>query len=116
MQSLNTGTSKVDSFRLSAQDICRIIKQCHQSQVSELVLSDLTLKFHSQRNENASELGQAKDHVESPIVVETKQEQKTDFELSTYLDDEEAQLLVEEPASYERLQIDKYIGRERPFA
>jgi hypothetical protein len=116
MQSSHTGTESSDSFKLSAADICRIIKQCHAAGVSELSISGMSFKFHPRRNEDAEKLGQASDALEQPKPETDTPRTLDSFELATQLDAEEAQLLIDDPYAFERVQIDRHIERGRQLA
>lgn len=110
------GTKNMAKISLSGEEICRIIKQCQDSGVENFTYLDLTLKFHSRRNESADQLGQASDHVTKPTVVSgySEAQDKIDAVNSDTFDDaEEAQLLIDDPAAFEKFQIDRHIERAR---
>jgi hypothetical protein len=99
----------MDKKRLSATEICRIIKQCQGTGVSKLTIGDLTLEFNLQGKEGASLLGQAIDH--NPVVETNKVMENFDKEL---LEEASlAQVMIDDPLAYEKLQISQDIERER---
>lgn len=121
-----TGTSsteeKSEKQVLSAGDICRIIKQCQGSGISELSYLGLSLKFHSHRNESADGDRNASAH--EPVVndlgeaplQELSKETKEEAELMNREALEEAeisQLLIDDPAAYEKMVMDRDIERVR---
>lgn len=115
----------MDNKSLSASDICRIIKQCHASGVAEVNLpGGVSFKFHSRRNESADQLGPASDYIEKSSVVSDFPEARTDqekrdsdqammFDENNMLDAEEAQLLIDDPFAFEKVQMDRHIERAR---
>jgi hypothetical protein len=101
--------SSMDKKRLSAADICRIIKQCQGTGISKLSIGDLTLEFNSQGKESASLPGQAIDH--NPTVETNQTIENFDKEL---LEEASlAQVMIDDPLAYEKLQISQDIERER---
>lgn len=99
---------------LSAEDICRIIRECKESGISEFVYHDLNLKFHPRRNEDAFAPGQVKDH--ETVVSEFSPKDKETAELmndQALKDAEESQLLMDDAYGYERSQISKSLERQR---
>lgn len=108
----------MDNKSLSAADICRIIKQCHASGVAEVNLpGGVSFKFHPRRNEGADQLGPASDYVEKPAVVSENSEANADqvkmFDEENMLEAEEAQLLIDDPFAFEKVQMDRHIERAR---
>lgn len=75
--------------------------------------------FHPRRNGDAATPGQASDHVtKNPVVSDVPEAQEPDQNAYLYnqeaLDDaEEAQLLIDDPKSFEKVQIQRHIERER---
>jgi hypothetical protein len=109
----------MDNNSLSASDICRIIKQCHASGVAEVNLpGGVSFKFHPRRNEDADQLGPASDYTEKtfPVVSEFP-EANTDqvrmMDQENMLEAEEAQLLIDDPFAFEKVQMDRHIERAR---
>lgn len=102
---------------LSATDICRIIKQCHVSGVQEFAFEGMSFKFHPRRNGDADQLGQASDYAEkSDNVVSSFSEAKDQAQLmdeDAMFEAEEAQLLIDDPLAFEKLQMDRHIERAR---
>ena len=106
----------MDNFSLSANDICRIIKQCHASGVSEFDFQGMSFKFHPRRNEDAVMPGQASDHKNTPVVSEYEEGQRDQAELmdnESLLEAEEAQMLIDDPFAFEKSQIDRHIEKAR---
>lgn len=118
---IGTGSTKArkknKNQTLSAADICSIIKQCRGSGVSEITFQGLTLKFHSQGNENAVGQSNAKgseigtDTELLPPLAQAEQVELMDQE--ALLEAEQAQLLIDDPVGYERMQIARDIERGR---
>lgn len=109
------GTQNMANFSLSANDICRIIKQCHTSGVQDFEFQGMKFTFHPRRNEDAVSSGQASDHTQHSVVSETS-EAKYDVELmdqEAMLEAEEAQMLIDDPLAFEKAQIDRHIERAR---
>lgn len=107
------------SFSLSASDICRIIKQCHTCGVEDFSFQGMTFKFHPRRNEDAAKLGPASDNkvdettnVESNFSEETRDQARM-FDEENLLEAEEAQLLIDDPLAFEKVQMDRHIEKAR---
>ena len=113
--SSRTGTRNTEKISLSGEEICRIIKQCQDSDVEEFSYLDLSLKFHSRRNGDAVKLGQASDHTQTSVVSGTSEENVTAqlMDEESMLEAEEAQLLIDDPFAFEKAQIDRHIERAR---
>lgn len=105
----------MEKISLSGEEICRIIKQCQDSDVEEFSYLDLSLKFHSRRNGDAVKLGQASDHTQTSVVSGTSEENVTAqlMDEESMLEAEEAQLLIDDPFAFEKAQIDRHIERAR---
>jgi len=79
----------------------------------------MSFKFHPRRNEDADQLGQASDYTQAEIpenVVSNFSEAKDQARLmdeDAMLEAEEAQLLIDDPLAFERLQMDRHIERAR---
>lgn len=115
---LITGTKNMDNKALSAADICRIIKQCHASGVAEVSLpGGVSFKFHPRRNGDADQLGPASDYTEKTFPVVSEPEAKNDqvrmMDEDNLLEAEEAQLLIDDPFAFEKVQMDRHIERAR---
>lgn len=111
---LSTGIVNTDKNSLSASEICRILKACHSYGVASFEYQGITFNFHPRRNEDAEMPGPAADQTESiveDIFGERDQAQLMDD--SSSLEAEEAQLLIDDPFSFERSQIDRHIERAR---
>jgi hypothetical protein len=107
----------MDKKSLSSSDICKIIKACEKSSVSSFSYMGLELAFHLHRNASATVPGQASDH-EYPVVSDSamfsKDKEHVELLDMTALDEaEEAQLLIDDPFSFEKAQISKDIERTR---
>lgn len=124
MMSSTCGTSSMETkSHLQASDICRILKQCEQSGVSELRYLGLHVTFSSRRNESLEKLGQASS-IPSPdpfhevmsatdkIVVKQQDEARL-MDEDLLLEAEEAQLLIDDSLAFEKVQIDRHIERAR---
>ncbi len=97
---------------LSAEDICRIIKECKESGVADFSYKDLTLKFHSRRNEDAVAPGPVEDH--ETVVYDSKSKENAELMNEQALRDaEEAQLLIDDPYGHERNRIAKSLESQR---
>lgn len=113
-----TGTKNTVSFSLSAENICKILSECHTAGVLSLEIPGISVTFHPRRNEDAVKLGQASDlHRElSDEQVTSQKESRDQAELmdqNTLLEAEEAQLLIDDPQAFEKIQMDKSIERLR---
>lgn len=97
---------------MSADDICRIIKECKESGIAEFAYKDLNLKFHSHRNEDAIAPGPVEDH-ESVVYDKTSKENAELMNEQALRDAEESQLLIDDAFGYERNQIAKGLERQR---
>jgi hypothetical protein len=99
---------------LSAEDICRIIETCKLSGLKNLRFETdgqlFSAEFHSQ-GPASPELGQ----VSEPQYVEVGRNQNLARPMSddTLDEAEEAQTLIDDPAMFEKMQIDRHIERER---
>ena len=105
----------MDKKDLSAEEICRIIESCKNAGVQDLEISGLKLSFLPRRNVEAVEPGQATSVVPT-TTSELTPKDATDIELmdqSTMDDAEEAQLMIDDPLAFERIQIQRDIERNR---
>lgn len=101
---------------LSADEICRIIESCKNAGVQDLEITGLKLSFLPRRNVEVDQPGQA-----SSVVTETtaseltpKDAKEIDLMDQTSMDEaEEAQLMIDDPLAFERLQIQRDIERNR---
>ena len=104
----------MDNISLKAADICKIIKECNASGVSEFQYQGIQLKFHPRRNEDAVSLGQVSEQSTFPVQSDLDgQDQMNLANEESLLEAEEAQLLIDDPAAFERTQIDRHIERGR---
>jgi hypothetical protein len=100
--------------QLAIEDILSIIKVCSENMVQEFTFQDLSLKFRSQRNENAVNLGQDADHaLPTPMVSEKFTHEVELMDQNAVYEAEEAQLLIDDAMSFERSQIDRHVERNR---
>lgn len=109
------GTSSMGSLDLSADEICRIIKACKGSGIAELKFASLSLSFiQSQRNEIAATPRQESDPPSVPDGI-TDQDKHDAFMVDKDLEQEaeEAQLMIDDPRAFERVQISKQMERHR---
>ena len=113
--SSSTGTKNTARKRLSAQDICAIIKQCALSKVETFSYAGIDIKFHSRRNESADQPSQAADHNTTVVseFPEASRDQAQLMDAEALAEAEEAQLLIDDPLAYEQTQIDRHIQRNR---
>lgn len=113
----NTGTKSMETNKLKAFEICKIIETCSKANVSEIFLHDITIKFHAQRNELADTLGPASDHITTNVVVSEIsseiQKQADSFDRAQLLEAEQAQMMIDSPFDFENSQIDQDIERNR---
>ena len=101
--------------KLQVSEICSIIETCGKFSVSEIELHGIKIKFHAQGKEHAVLPGQEVDHtlpVMSEISPET-QAQADNFDKAQMLEAEEAQMLIDDPFAFEKLQISQDIERNR---
>jgi hypothetical protein len=92
--------------KFSAKEICAIIKQCHESGVSEIKLDSLRVTFSDQKKNTTEE----NVYVEVPMTDEmvlsansqARESNERDEELS--MQDKLDQLAIEDPVEFERLQ------------
>jgi hypothetical protein len=106
----------MDKISLNANDICKIIKQCDVSGVSEFQYEGMSFKFLPRRNEEAVQLGQATDPelFEAAVAEKTPELGSAQFMNEDLMEEaEEAQLLIDDPQAYEKLQIDRHIEHGR---
>ncbi len=99
---------------LSTEEILSIIRTCNESNVEEFNFKTLKLKFHPHRNEGAVSLGQGADQdVKNPKVSEDLTYKAELMDQTAQFEAEEAQLLIDDPMSFEKSQIDRHIERNR---
>lgn len=106
--------SNMDKKALTAGDICRIIKQCRDVGIIELQFGDLHLKFSEHRPLASPDMGyQSPDIVEDmepgPAPMNKQEVGMYDEQLAE--DAIHAQMLIDDPSGFEKLQI--YEGLER---
>lgn len=107
--------SNMDKKTLSAAEICRIIKQCRDVGVVELQFGDLHLKFSEHRTLAEPEVGYQVPQVVESLEPGPVSEQQS---LEVGMMDEQlaedaihAQLLIDDPSGFEKLQIYEGLGR-----
>lgn len=105
----------MDNFFLSANDICRIIKQCSTSNVQNFEFRDMKLTFHPRRNEDAVSAGQASDQNQELVSDFPEASNTALLDEDALLEAEQAQLLIDDPLAFEKTQIDRHIERARVF-
>lgn len=104
----------MDSFSLSAADICRIIKQCHASGVEEFSFHGMAIKFHPHSNGDSTSIGQAVEGSETTTENFSEERDKAELMDNEILREaEEAQLLIDDPQAFEKSQIDRHIEKAR---
>ena len=99
--------------RLSAVEICKIIKACRLAGVSEFSYSGIELKFHSLGPVSVNEAGQPVSPSEANIPIFPDNQEARLMNEQTLDDAEEAQLLISDPYAYERMQVARDIERNR---
>lgn len=107
----------METNKLKAFEICKIIETCGENSVSEISFHGITIKFQARGKELADTLGPASDPLDTPIAVSAISEEATkqaeDFDRAQLLDSEEALLLIDDPVGFEKTQIDQDIERNR---
>jgi len=108
----STGMNNTDKKDLSAEEICRILKQCRGSGVSTFSFSGLAISFFDKQDKGlvAKKTVDSDDKqmsfVENPQVIE-----QTNKELL-----EEAhftQLMIDDPLAFEKMQMSDDLERDR---
>lgn len=98
---------------LSATDICRIIGKCKVSGVNIFEFGDLRVTFHPRRNEDALKPGQALDHEPVVSIDPNAIEEMQVMDQEALQEAEEAQLGIDDPRAYEKVQVSRHIERAR---
>lgn len=99
---------------MSTKEICEILEQCHKFGVSEFTSGALSFKFHSQGPASAAPQGQGTDvELKTPSVSKELSSQVKLMDENAEDEVEEAQLLIDDPFSFERSQIDRHVERNR---
>lgn len=99
---------------MSTKDICDLLEACHKFGVAELTSGTLSFKFLPQRNVDAVNLGQGTDaDVKIPSVSKELTNQVKLMDENAEDEVEEAQLMIDDPFSFERSQIDRHVERNR---
>lgn len=99
---------------LKASEICNIIKTCASNSVSEITLHGIAIKFHARRNEHAETLGPVSDFTNEVSEISPEDKVEADqFDRAQLLEAEEAQMLIDDPFSFEKLQISQDVERNR---
>ncbi len=112
----STGTINTDKKSLSASDICRIIKQCGESFVSEIEIEGFRAKFYPPVIEDTVEESHPTDEKQKLVSNIPNLEIKDEMTVmdQDLLDEaEEAQALIDDAASYEKMQVARHIERRR---
>ena len=108
------GTQNMANFSLSANDICRIIKQCHTSGVQDFEFQGMKFTFHPRANGDAVSPAQASDHTQHSVVSESPEAINAELmDQEALLEAEQAQMLIDDPLAFEKAQIDRHIERAR---
>lgn len=113
--SSTTGKSNMDKKDLSAAEICRIIKVCKNAGVQDFEFSGLKLSFLPRRNEEVVEPGQVTSTVSTEASEKTPQDAPnlSPMDENAFEEAEEAQLMIDDPLAFERMQIQRDIERNR---
>lgn len=102
-----TGMNNMDSRTLKAVDICRIIKECRNSGVSELKFGELHLKFSSTEEMPTQSQGWA-GLTQQPLPRQVDEATTTAEKMGVNEDIAEdalyAQVMIDDPAAFEKLQ------------
>lgn len=98
---------------LSAEEICKIIAECRSANVAEINFHGLHIVFQSQRNEIAPILGQGRDAEESVVKEAPTNEEATLMNEQALIDAEVAQILIDDPLAFEKLNTSADIDRGR---
>lgn len=102
------------NFTLSVRGICQIIKQCEDSGVQEFEFQSLKIYFNPRRNEGAGITGQVPGNNSPQVDFDfSKKEELELMDQGSMLEAEEAQMLIDDPFSFEKAQIDRHIERSR---
>jgi hypothetical protein len=97
---------------LSAEDICKIIAECRSANVSEIKFEGIHIVFNSPRNE-ILEPRQGLDQAGiKPIEIIENEEAKLMNE-QALLDATDAQILIDDPLEFERLNTRTDLERNR---
>lgn len=114
--SSHTGTKNMETNFLRAPDICKIIKACSDCGVISFSYSGIVINFQPPQVA-ASQLGPAADFPDTPIEVSEISKQATkdaeSFDRAQLLEAEEAQLLIDDPFTFEQTQMDQDVERSR---
>jgi hypothetical protein len=119
MPKSSIGTSSMDKKALKAVDICRIIDKCIQRRVAVLKFGDLYVKFQPSGPEVEAEAAPGQEIVShkqsmdfAPEKVEVQgslfdriQDEVALFDKEAATDAALSQLMIEDPAAYEKLQM-----------
>jgi hypothetical protein len=108
------GTVNMKDFSLNLKDICKILNECHKLGVSEFTFNNMNFKFHPRRNEDVAHPGQGAQELHTPYVVSP--EAKTElaqFDQAAQEDAEEMLLMIDDPITYETIQMDRFLEKAR---
>lgn len=82
--------------------------------MEDFSFQDLTLKFHSRRNESAALPGQVTDSQSGVSEISQQQTDEAQLADETSLEEaEQAQMLIDNPHEFERMQIARHIEMNR---
>lgn len=114
---LNTGMTNMDKNSLKAREICSIIEACKSSGIKTLEFGELKLEF-SPQGPVESVPGQVQAiHYQQDVNLDNVEEAKEDG--MAMLDEQiaedalYAQMLIDDPAGYEKLQIAQGMEQSR---
>ena len=114
--SSHTGTKNMETNMLRAPDICKIIKICSECGVSQFSYEGIQINFQMPKA-FASQPSPATDFPDTPIEVSEISKQATQdaesFDRAQLLEAEEAQLLIDDPYTFEQTQMDQDVERSR---
>lgn len=99
---------------LSAEEICKIIAECRSANVAEINLEGLQIVFQAQRNEPTPILGKGQETFPEVDAPPDNEEARLMNE-QALLDAEEAQILIDDPLTFEKLNTSADIERGRVF-
>jgi len=99
----------MDNIVLNAKDICSIIKECKGVGISELKFSGLCIKFNSQGHAESTQSQGVAEHFTEKYIESLPSPEAGDamemFDEQASEDALYAQMLIEDPAEYEKLQM-----------
>ena len=101
-------------INLNADEICKIIAECGAANVTEIKIKGLHIVFNARRNEQEQTLGQEVVK-ETPLIPaeEFNDKEARLMNEQSLLDAEDAQILIDDPLAFEKMNTDMDIDRSR---